>query len=116
MSNQIIFLNKMQNITSLFINSLTLLNESVYQIKEQISVQENNLDTNLEPYIAFNTIYNNEAIEELVDNLYGFLEKVEEGINKVEETCEHNWVNDYIDISPDKSEQICYCSKCELTK
>ena len=116
MSNQIILLNRMEHITSLFINSLTLLNESVYQIKDQISMQENNLDVNLEPYIAFETIYNNEEIEELIENLYRFMEKIEIGIDKVEDTCEHDWVNDYIDISPDTSQPICYCSKCELTK
>lgn len=30
--------------------------------------------------------------------------------------CQHNWVVDYIDLTPDKSQQIQYCSKCEETK
>ena len=29
--------------------------------------------------------------------------------------CEHNIVDDYIDILPDKSQQIKYCLKCSLT-
>ena len=32
------------------------------------------------------------------------------------EQCEHEWVKDYIDINPDKSQHIIYCSKCELMK
>jgi|LauGreDrversion4_2_1035121.scaffolds.fasta_scaffold123036_2 hypothetical protein len=28
----------------------------------------------------------------------------------------HEWVNDTIDISPEKSENICYCAVCEVTK
>lgn len=116
MSTPILLLNKMHHITIQFINSLTLLNENVYKIKEEILAQENNLDTSSEPYIAFDTIYSNEAIEELVENLYRFMEKIEIGINIVEDSCEHDWINDYIDISPDTSQPICYCSKCELTK
>ena len=30
--------------------------------------------------------------------------------------CVHEWVNDYIDISPELSQKICYCIKCEVTK
>jgi len=30
--------------------------------------------------------------------------------------CEHEWVDDLIDIDPDKSQHIVYCQKCELMK
>jgi hypothetical protein len=29
--------------------------------------------------------------------------------------CQHEFVNDSIDIDPDKSIDICYCVKCEIT-
>jgi hypothetical protein len=29
--------------------------------------------------------------------------------------CQHEFVNDSIDINPDKSIDICYCVKCEIT-
>jgi hypothetical protein len=29
--------------------------------------------------------------------------------------CQHEIVNDSIDINPDKSMDICYCVKCEIT-
>ena len=30
--------------------------------------------------------------------------------------CRHSFVYDMIDITPDHSKTICYCSKCELSK
>ncbi len=30
--------------------------------------------------------------------------------------CEHTFVEDMIDITPDKSQSITYCTKCEYTK
>ena len=34
----------------------------------------------------------------------------------ITEICVHKWTNDYIDISPELSQKICYCVKCEVTK
>ena len=34
----------------------------------------------------------------------------------IEQTCDHEWVIDTIDIDPDRSREICYCIKCEITK
>jgi hypothetical protein len=36
--------------------------------------------------------------------------------NIKQQYCIHNFTNDYIDISPDVSEQITYCTICEYTK
>lgn len=30
--------------------------------------------------------------------------------------CKHNWIKDYIDVSPEESQQIIYCTNCMLTK
>lgn len=36
--------------------------------------------------------------------------------DKIINKCDHNWVNDTIDIDLDRSQKICYCIKCEVTK
>ena len=35
---------------------------------------------------------------------------------KIIDMCNHNFVKDSIDISPDKSQNIEYCTRCEYTK
>jgi hypothetical protein len=45
------------------------------------------------------------------------LESLKEFIkDKIKNKCEHDWVNDTIDVNPDSSKNICYCVKCEITK
>jgi S-ribosylhomocysteine lyase LuxS involved in autoinducer biosynthesis len=35
---------------------------------------------------------------------------------KLSNICDHEWEYDLIDIGPDRSMEICYCLKCEITK
>ena len=35
---------------------------------------------------------------------------------QIKQKCQHNYVTDDIDIDPDTSIRICYCSICEHTK
>ena len=48
-----------------------------------------------------------------VESKKELLKEINETIMK---NCEHNWITDYIDIHPDRTERIIYCEKCELTK
>ena len=36
--------------------------------------------------------------------------------SKCDDTCIHDFVEDWIDIDPDRSQRIVYCRKCEMTK
>jgi len=85
--------------------------------QEQINVMEqkygHDMKRNFDPEeIRF-------KIRESSDRLY-HLDKViqayyREQISNNESECEHEYVIDFIDVSPDKSMTIRYCSKCEKT-
>ena len=46
--------------------------------------------------------------------------EIETDINEINKCislhCDHIFVDDYIDINPDTSERITYCSKCQYTQ
>lgn len=42
-----------------------------------------------------------------------FLEKINKYISN---NCDHEWINDSIDIDVEKSQNITYCNKCEKNK
>lgn len=57
--------------------------------------------------------YTNKLITNILESLIIQIEKEKQNVSI---DCVHNWIYDLIDIDPDKSITICYCSKCELTK
>lgn len=60
-----------------------------------------------------NMFNDNNVYNELLGNLEILKTQTE---NHIKNKCEHEWINDLIDIDPDRAQQICYCVKCEVTK
>lgn len=89
----------------------------VIQIKNSINSLNNNFfevncnDPLLTQYL--NMFEDTETFIELIINLETLIKHVE---HHIKNKCEHEWTNDLIDIDPDKSKEICYCVKCEITK
>lgn len=105
------------NIYSELTNNISQLKEfqiNLAKIKDSINKLNNNyfkmeyVASNISPYLEMDETY-----ERLVSEMENVLVFVEESINN---TCEHEWIDDLIDITPDVSKHICYCSKCEITK
>jgi hypothetical protein len=86
-------------------------------IKNNIQFVDNNYfeiicnDELLKRYL--NVFDNVKECNELVCDLHRLKDSVKD---KIKDKCEHDWVNDTIDINPDSSKNICYCVKCEITK
>lgn len=41
-----------------------------------------------------------------IENLNNIVEQ------RIKSECKHDYVEDYIDIDPERSQRICYCNKC----
>ena len=70
---------------------LTGINELVINFKDQLS--------------SIPEEYKNKYCKEIEHNIHNYLHKY----------CNHDIINDYIDINPDKSKNIKYCNICYLT-
>ena len=59
-------------------------------------------------------------INEQIEDYEKKITETETNINQLHKFislhCEHIFVDDYIDITPDRSEMITYCSKCQYTQ
>ncbi len=60
-----------------------------------------------------NMFNDEDTYQALINNLDNLKLFIKDLINK---KCEHEWIDDMIDIDPDSSQTICYCVKCEVTK
>ena len=70
------------------------------------------LNNNSEEIRAILVYLNNLPKYENTSKLYleNFLKHIDE---QIKNKCQHNYVTDDIDIDPEKSMKICYCSICE---
>jgi len=88
---------------------------SISQIKNDIKFLDNNffLEENDNIYGKLLNLFDEDAIYDLIQDISQFKNIV---TNKLDNVCNHEWINDYIDIDPDKSLPICYCKHCEISK
>jgi hypothetical protein len=91
--------------------------QSEKQRKEIVSQMEQ-LDTDFFPskcneYLFTAYIKKDELLEDTLEHLQ-LLQKMIE--TKLTNACDHEWTYDSIDLSPEQSQTICYCNKCEITK
>jgi len=86
-------------------------------VKEKIASMDNNyfdVKCNSELFNNYIDIFDdNDEYNKLIEDLESLKSYLEE---KIQSMCVHDWVEDLIDIDPDRSQYICYCSKCEITK
>ena len=62
-------------------------------------------------------IENQDTYKYLTDTYYEYYEKVKYLLNKkIIQCCPHDFIEDEIDISPEISQKIIYCSICENNK
>ena len=68
-------------------------------------------------------INNSEILFDIEVNMLSLIEKrkniislKESCVEHIYSLCNHEFINDLIDINPDESQTICYCQICDLSK
>ena len=89
--------------SKIIFNKLNTLNNDFF-------TKDNNRETT-----TMNTLLENIVdIETKLEN--SLVECKEDAEYRLGYICRHDWIFDLIDITPDKSQYITYCSICEVTK
>ena len=112
MSNENEILLNIYEMTNLFLIQVYRTRLNIAKIKYDICNLNNNyFDKNpcSSELLDIDEIY----LTRLTERLSNYKNNIEDTFKKL---CVHEWVHDYIDISPDVSQIICYCVKCEVTK
>uniref|UniRef100_A0A6C0D957 Uncharacterized protein n=1 Tax=viral metagenome TaxID=1070528 RepID=A0A6C0D957_9ZZZZ len=50
--------------------------------------------------------------KELINQMEDLIKQID---LKLKSECKHEYIEDFVDITPDKSQKICYCNKCWTT-
>ena len=91
----------------------------IYNLQEIIDINENHIcfiKSNSLDDIKKDTIQTCENTKNVCTKILNETEIYLIELNKrIHQICCHEFVNDMIDISPDKSMRICYCKICEYT-
>jgi len=109
MSNEKDILLDIYKYSNEFLLKLCEFKIQIKRIKQNIDNLDNNYFEKNNIFPQLTACYNNDSIRHFLD----YKNIVEDKLNNI---CDHEWINDYIDTGPETSQQICYCKLCELTK
>jgi len=78
------------------------------------NVEENLEEPNIDALVILRNILNKSKVDlqrdrELMVRIESLTNIVEQ---RIKSGCRHEYVEDYIDVDPDRSQRICYCNKC----
>lgn len=95
------------------LNELTL-----YNINNHIETTDNNINQDLDLHKDLKTIQNyNSTINDIFSYKNEIITHTIQDINNLlKSNCNHEWVNDDIDLHLDKTTHIYYCNYCGLSK
>lgn len=107
-------MRKINTLNNLFLNTIEIIIEETKNIKNDISKFDNNYFIEHPEVISkFHSLFCSNSLYQLKEKIQNFEDIVNTNIINA---CEHEWVDDYIDIDLDKSMNITYCKKCETSK
>jgi hypothetical protein len=107
-------LYKMRVLASDFMIMIYQSKLDLIQINENINKLDNTyFQEHQELLRRLNAIFDQKELTDLAFLLQDFKAYAD---FKIDTLCNHEWVKDEIDITPDRSQQITYCKLCEISK
>ena len=113
MTTSLELLIKMRSQTETFIIMLDQSDSMTADTRHKISEYGelfNDLDDIITSYLD---LFDTDSINELKSLFTSLLKSINTKIYKM---CSHEFIEDSVDIDPDRSEEIVYCTKCYLCK
>jgi hypothetical protein len=114
-SEQII-MHKINELNNLFLTTIEFILEETKNIEtdiSNISIDNNYFTEHHEVVTEFHNLFNFHSLHKFkckLSQYYDIINNI-----KINE-CDHEWIDDYIDINCEKSMSITYCKKCETSK
>ena len=108
-------LKNLNNIISNLLNNICEAKMNMAYISRLVDLLDNNyfIEDNEKIYLKIQNMFEGVELVELTNLLINYKYIVK---NKINNICEHEWINDEIDINPERSQKITYCTYCELSK
>jgi len=110
-----IILKNMNNTVNIFLTTLSQTKCNIYDIKNDANNLNNNyfLEDKDNIFNKLVNLFDEEALNDLIKDLHKFNTLI---IEKIYNCCNHEWIEDLIDLNPDQSQTITYCRLCEISK
>lgn len=108
----------LQNIDKLIddlLNNIYNTKSNITYVKRAINVLDNNyfIEDKDDVYSQLVNIFDSVAVSDLTRIMTDYKNIVEHKLNNI---CNHEWVDDNIDIGPESSQAITYCKLCQVSK
>ena len=80
----------------------------------QESIQEHMEETNIDALVILrNILLKSKRDLQRDDDLIARIESLTNIVEqRIKSGCKHEYVEDYIDVDPERSQRVCYCNKC----
>lgn len=113
------YLLKMKSVNDYTIAYLKEINENHTKMKEEtiLCLIDTSLNVN-ENVLQYNKHITemNEILNEQIEHIKSLMLSNEKIRSKIISLCKHEWVQDSIDIDPDRSQTIEYCKICQTNR
>jgi len=97
------------------LNNIYNAKSNITYVKRAINVLDNNyfIEDKDDVYSQLVNIFDSIAVSDLTQVMTNYKNIVEHKLNNI---CQHEWIDDNIDITPERCQTITYCRLCELSK